>query len=129
MIFVKSGLRRKVYGISEMVDHLPLLRVFYETFAYFSPSAVDPGDCGSIVSRLNEKGAISEKYAARDFSGIRLLLGSDELDNVFWLLGSENPADGRSDMVLPLRLLESGTCRPGVFGPLLGLPTREGGVA
>ena len=54
----------------------------------------------------------------------------EELNNVYWLPGAENPADGltkvKSDMVPLLRLMESGTYAPGVLSPLKGLPSYEG---
>ena len=52
-----------------------------------------------------------------------------ELENVYWIPGTENPADGltklRSEMGPILALLETGRFQPGVLRPLRGLASRE----
>ena len=91
------------------------------------------GDCESLFARLRNKKAIAEKYSARNFLGIQQSLGSNELDNVYWLPGTDSPADGltevESDMVPLLHVFKSGTFRPGILGPLRGISSREGGGA
>ena len=55
--------------------------------------------------------------------------GWGDLDTVYWLPGSEDPADGaaevKSDMVSLHRFLEPGDFRPGMLGPLKRVSTRE----
>ena len=45
---------------------------------------------------------LTEKYLVRHFLGIQQSLGEGELENVYWIPGTENPADGftklRSEM-------------------------------
>ena len=88
------------------------------------------GDCESLFARLRNKKAIAEKYSARNFLGIQQSLGSNELDNVYWLPGTDSPADGltevESDMVPLLHVFKSGTFRPGILGPLRGISSMEG---
>ena len=52
-----------------------------------------------------------------------------ELDNIYWLPGTENPADGmtkmKSEMSPMLNLLEFGEFHPGVLRPLLGVGSSE----
>ena len=72
---------------------------------------------------------ITEKYLARHFLSIQQFLEDGELGNVYWLPGTENPADGltklRSEMGPIMALLETGTFRPGILRPLKGLASRE----
>ena len=71
---------------------------------------------------------VAEKYLVRHFLSIQQALEEGELENAYWLPGTENPADGltkvRSDMVL-LRLLESGGFRQGRLRPLKGAAWME----
>ena len=52
-----------------------------------------------------------------------------ELDNIYWLPGTGNPADGmtrmKSEMSPMLNLLEFGEFHPGVLRPLLGVGSSE----
>ena len=56
-------------------------------------------------------------------------LEDGELENVYWLPGTENPADGltklRSEMGPIMALLETGNFRPGTLRPLKGSAPRE----
>ena len=49
--------------------------------------------------------------------------------NIYWLPGSENPADGvtkmKSEMSPMLNLLEFGEFHPGFLRPLLGVSSSE----
>ena len=60
---------------------------------------------------------------------IQQALGEKELNNVFWIPGKENPADGSTKLhseTLPLlRLLASGTYSPGILRPLKGISLVE----
>ena len=78
--------------------------------------------CESPATRLKEKKMIAEKYLERHFLSIQQALGEGDLENAYWLPGTENPADSltkvRGDVVPLLRLLESGAFCLGHF-PLL----------
>ena len=73
------------------------------------------------------------KYLVRHFLSIQQSLDNNELDNIYWLPGTEKPADGmtkvRSEMPPMLRLLEFGEFYPGLLRPLKGVcssePTRK----
>ena len=90
-------------------------------------------DCESLFSHLRTKEMITEKYLARHFLSIQQSLDNKELDNIYWLPGTENPADGmtkmKSEMSPMLNLLEFGEFFPGVLRPLKGVcssePSRE----
>ena len=73
-------------------------------------------DCESLFTRIKTKKMIPEKYLERHFLSIQQALGAGDLENAYWLPGTENPADGltkvRSDVVPLLRLLESGSFCP-----------------
>ena len=60
------------------------------------------------------------------FLDIQQSLEEGELENVYWIPGTENPADGltklRSEMGPILALLETGRFQPGVCGHLRGWP-------
>ena len=74
--------------------------------------------------------AIAEEYLGSQFLGIRQTLETGELDDVHWLPGPDNPADGpakvKSDMAPPLHLPLSGSFCPGTIGPLRGVAFTEG---
>ena len=65
---------------------------------------------------------LTEKYLVRHFRDIQQSLGEGELENAYWIPGTENPADGftklRSEMGPILALLETGSFQPGVLRPL-----------
>ena len=64
------------------------------------------------VTHPLSKKPITEKYVARHFSGTREALAKDELDSVYPLPGTENPADSLAkeerEMVRFLHMLQSG---------------------
>ncbi len=72
---------------------------------------------------------ITEKYLVRHFLSIQQSLEDGELENVYWIPGTENPADGltklRSEMGPISALLETGRFQPGVLRLLRGLASRE----
>ena len=86
-------------------------------------------DCESLFSHLRTKRMITEKYLVRHFLSIQQSLDDKELDNVYWLPGTENPADGmtklKSEMQPMLHLLEFGEFYPGFLRPLLGVSSSE----
>ena len=65
----------------------------------------------------------------RHFLSIQQSLDNNELDNIYWLPGTENPADGvtkmKSEMSPMLNLLEFGEPHPGFLRPLLGVCSSE----
>ena len=119
-----------MYAFSEMVDHMSLIREFYAPFVDISPGMVGLEDCESLFNHLRNKKMITEKYLVRHFLSIQQALEDGELENVYWLPGTENPADGmtkvRSEMAPMLQLLETGEFHPGTLRPLHGLGSSEG---
>ena len=127
---VKSSLGGEVYAFSEMLDHMTLLRGFYEPFAKASPGMVGMVDCESLFTHLKNRKMITEKYLVRHFLSIQQCLEEENnLDNVFWLPGTENPADGltkiKSEMGPILSLMEHGSFYPGSLRPLRGVSWKE----
>ena len=126
---VKSSLGGEVYALSEMVDHMLLLKDFYGPSGGINPGVVGMGDCESLFTHLKTKKMAAEKYLVRHFLSIQQALEEGDLENAYWPPGTENPADGltkvRSDMVTPLRLLESGGFCPGQLRPLKGVAWKE----
>ena len=98
-------------------------------FVGLDPGAVGLEDCESLFTHLKTKKRVAEKFLVRHFFSIQHALGAGELEDVFWLPGTEYPADGlskvRGDMVLLARLLESGCFNPGNLRPLKGLAWKE----
>ena len=99
-----------------------MLREFYGHFAGSKPGMIGLEDCESLFTHLKKSEITTEKFLVRHFLSIQQALEERELDNVFWIPGKENPADGLTKMhseILPLlRLLESGTYNPGMMRPL-----------
>ena len=86
-------------------------------------------DCESLFNHLRTKRMITEKYLVRHFLSIQQSLENKELDNIYWLPGTENPADGmtkmKSEMSPMLNLLEFGEFYPGFLRPLMGVCSSE----
>ena len=86
-------------------------------------------DCESLFSHLKNRKLITEKYLIRHFLSIQQYVEDGDLDNVYWIPGLENPADGltkiKSDMGPILSLMETGSFRPGLLRPLKGLASAE----
>ena len=72
---------------------------------------------------------VTETYLVRHFLSIQQFLEDGELENAYWIPGTENPADGltklRSEMGPIMALLETGRFQPGVLRPPKGLASRE----
>ena len=100
---------------------MPLLKEIYGPFDGLDPGMVGLGGRESMFTRLKTEKMIAEKQLARHLLGIQQSLEEGELGNAHWVLGTENPADGRtkvrSDMVPSLRLLESDHFNPGSLRP------------
>ena len=118
-----------VYAISEIIDHTTLLREFYGPFPRISPGLVGMEDCESLFAHLKNKQMITGKYLVRHFLSIQQFLEDGELENVYWIPGTENPADGltklRSEMGPITAPLETGRFQPGILRPLKGVASRE----
>ena len=119
----------EVYAFSEMIDHMALIREFYAPFVGLSPGMVGMEDCESLFSHLRNKKMVTEKYLIRHFLSIQQALEDGDLENVYWLPGTENPADGmtkvKSEMLPILSLLEHGEFRPGTLRQLNGVGSYE----
>ena len=72
---------------------------------------------------------ITKKYLVRHFLSIQQFLENKELGNIYWLPGTENPADGttkmKSEMSPMLNLLEFGELHRGLLRPLMGVCSSE----
>ena len=116
-------------ALSEMVDHMLLLKDCYGPFEGMNPGLVGLGDCESLFTHLRTKKMIAEKCLGRRFLSTQRALGKGELESAYWLPGSENPGDGpnevRSDAVPFLILLKSGCFNPGYLRPLKGVARKE----
>ena len=126
---VKSSLGGEVYAFSEMLDYMAMLREFYGNFSGLRPGLVGLEDCESLFTHLKKSKMVTEKFLARHFLSIQQALEQKELDNVYWIPGKGNPADGltklRSEILPLLRLLESGAYNPGILRPLKGKRVTE----
>ena len=78
----------EVYAFSEIIDYMELLREFY------APGMAGKEECGSLFTHLRNRKLLTEKYLVRHFLSIQQLIEDGDLDNVYWLPGVENPADG-----------------------------------
>ena len=103
----ESSLGFGVRASSETVDHVSILRKFYEPLAALPPGMIGFGDCESLISPLGNKKSAAEKHLVRGFFGIQLSSGSKASGSVYWFPGLANPDDGltrvKSGMVRPLR--------------------------
>ena len=85
--------------------------------------------CEILLTHLKNRNMVTEKYLVCHFLRIQQFLEDGELENVYWIPGTENPADGltklRSEMGPIMALLETGRFRPGLLRPLKGLASRE----
>ena len=86
-------------------------------------------NCESLFTHLKNRKMVTEKYLVRHFLSIQQFIEEGNLDNVYWIPRTENPADGltksRSEMGPILAHLETGRLQPGLLRPLKGLASRE----
>ena len=65
-----------------------------------------------MFTHLRNRKMVAEKYLVRHILSIQQFIEEGDLDNVYWIPGTENPADGltkiRSEMGPILALLETG---------------------
>ena len=87
-------------------------------------------DCESVFTHLETKKMKTEEYLVRRPLSIQRALERGDMENAYWLPGTENPADGLtsvcSDMVPLLRLLGSGRFNPGSWMALGGAAWDQG---
>ena len=91
---VGSSLGGDVYAFTEMLGQMSMLREFYGNFAGSKPGMIGLEDCESLFTHLKKSKSITEKFLVRHFLSIQQSLGEKELNNVSWIPGKENPADG-----------------------------------
>ena len=78
---VESRLGGVVYALSEMVDHMLLLRDSYEPFEGLNPGAAGLEDCESLFAQLKTQEMIAEKYLVRRFAITQQALEEGDLEN------------------------------------------------
>ena len=85
-----------------------------------NPAAASMVGCESLVSTLENKKTIAERFSARRFLDVQQSLEQGEVHNVIRLPRVENPADGltkvRGGMSRLLNLLKSGSLVRAPFG-------------
>ena len=91
-----------------------MLREFYGLFTDWRSAMVGLEDC-EILFTLPKKGKlVAEKFLVRHVLAIQLAIEIQELDDVYWIPGRENPADGltklRSGIHHLLRLIIPHVC-------------------
>ena len=100
------------------------------------PCVIGPGHVGRVGLRKPfrsplQQGNPYQNYLARQFLGMHQALEYGELDNIFWLPGTENPAgcpaEVKSSMAPCFRMLQSGSLRPRALRPLEGALLKERG--
>ena len=94
-----------------------------------NPGAAELRDCESLFPHLKTGKMLAEKYLVRLFRSTQQALEEGDLENAYWLPGTESPADGftkvRSDVV-PLAIpLEPGRFYPGQLLSLEGVAWKE----
>ena len=116
----KSSLSGEAHAPSEMADHMAsreMLRGLYAHFLNLPPGKVGLEDCECLFTHSKNKEITTETLLVRRFLAIQQTLETQELGDVYWLSGSENPAGGltetNSDVAALLRLSEPGTYDPG----------------
>ena len=107
---------------------MALLRKFYAPSPRMSPGLVGMEACESLFTHLKRQKMVAGKYLVRHFLSIQQFIEDEELDNAYWLPGTENPADGltktKSEMGPISALRETGKFQPGLLRPPKGLASR-----
>ena len=125
----QSSLGGEVYALSEMANHMSLPKAINGPFEAANPGAVGLKDCGSLCTHLAIKKMVAERFLVRHILSTQRALEAGDLENAYWLPGTESPADGftkvRSDVV-PLAIpLEPGRFYPGQLLSLEGVAWKE----
>ena len=123
---VGSGLGRGASALSEIARHVAPLRGIYSPFLGAPPVMVGMEERGSHFVRLRNETMVSEKYSMRRCLRFQQSLEDGDLDNVYWLPGLADPADGvaedMSDMIPLPRLLGPGAFHSGMLRPFWVVP-------
>ena len=85
-------------ALGEMVDHVLLLQEFYGPSGDMNPGLVGLEDCESLSAQLKTKRMVTEKYLVCHFLRIQQALEEGDLENIYWLPGTENPAAGLTEV-------------------------------
>lgn len=122
---VKSSLGGEIFALSEMWDHMEMIKDFYAPLGHAEIRSYGLIDCESLLSHLRTGRLGTEKFLTRHFRSIMDALGSGALGNIAWIPGTENPADGltkiSSELGPLLDLLKTGKYRPRTLEQLRGL--------
>ena len=125
----KSSLGGEVYAFSEMLGHMSMFPEFYGHCLNLYPGMVGLEDCESLFTDIKKKQVVAETFLVRHFLAIQRTIEMDELYNAYWIPGFGSPPGGltklKSDLVPPLRLIESGSYSPGTLRPSNGVAFRE----
>ena len=109
---LRSSLAGELYTLTEMWYRVAIIREFSAAITRPKPGAFASLHCGSLFSHIRARKLGAKKFLTRRFRGIS---GATKLDNVAWIPGTDNPADGptkvKSEMGPLLRPLEGGTYR------------------
>ena len=123
---VKSGPGCEMFAFSEISGHMSVLREYYGQFTDVYPGMAGLEDRESLPAHNKRGKLLAENFLARHFLAIQQAIEIQELDNVYWIPGRENPAAGltklRSEMLPLLRLMESGSYYPWYLRLLEGRP-------
>ena len=122
---VKSSLGGEIFALSEMWDHMEMIKDFYAPLGHAEIRSYGLIDCESLLSHLRTGRLGTEKFLTRHFRSIMDALENGALGNIAWIPGTENPADGltkiSSELGPLLDLLKSGKYRPRTLEQLRGL--------
>ena len=80
---VKSSVGGVVYALSDIVDHMLLLRDIYEPFEGLNPGVAGFEDCESLIAHLKTQEMIAEKYLERRFASTQQALEEGDLENAY----------------------------------------------
>ena len=126
---VKSSLGGEIFALSEMWDHMEMIREFYGPLGHPKIRAYGLIDCEKLLSHLRTGRLGTEKFLTRHFRSILDAVESGDLGNVAWIPGTENPADGltkiSSELGPLLDVLQTGRYRPRTLDQLRGVSFLE----
>ena len=127
----RSSLGGEACVSCEMVGNLALPREFCARLSDASPGAIGPWGNESLFTHLRRERAVVEKFPVRHFSGTQQAPCEEDLGNVFWPSGTENPTGGlaraKSGFAPQVRTRQSSSSRPGALRLLRRLLFKEDG--
>ena len=84
---------------------------------------------GSLLTHLKNRKMVAGHDLVRHFLSIQQFIEEGDLDNIYWIPGVGNPADGITEITSEMgpisSLLDTGRFQPGLLRPLKGLATRD----